>query len=162
MPDRHEDRPARLASVRWPEECLAVRAVRLDERRDGLRVQPAHAGRPQERRIRSIHLRPREVDRPRHLPRRPQLDAGRCAQDDRGAGQRGGDRAVGVRRDHDHREGASGPCQVDQAAHVRGAVHFPQGGVRGVGQDAGGDGHAGDASRAVGARNAPVRQSSGP
>ena len=95
--------------------AVAVGPVRLDERRHGLRVDPAHPGRPDERRIGAVDLRPRDVDPAADLPDRAGLHGRRGGEDGGRSGERIGDRAVGIERDDDDREARRRPRRCRRA-----------------------------------------------
>ena len=48
----HERRPTQVALVARPQKSLALSAVRLDQGGDGLRIDPRHASRPDQCRVR--------------------------------------------------------------------------------------------------------------
>ena len=71
---RDEDGPAGLAVPGRPKHGSRVGAVGLDERGDGLRADPGHPGRPEQRGGRLADLGPGQLDAPDHLTDRTGLD----------------------------------------------------------------------------------------
>ena len=150
MGRRQQDRPARLAVPRRPQDRPGVGAVRLDERGDRLRARPrscgpARAG-PRSCRVTSARASSAAAD---HLAARARFGRGRRAVDRLGSRQRRGDRAVRVGREDDDRQRAARPGQVGQPADARLAERVGERPIGGRGQDHGGDGHGAECTRAA-------------
>ena len=124
--DRDEDRPAGLAVPGRPEDRARVRAVRLDQRRDGLGSDPGHPRRPESAAVVSrtsavASSTPRTI-----WPTGTALDRRRQAVGRLGAGQRRRDGADRVGRHDDDRQRPAGPGDIDEPTDPRLARACPR------------------------------------
>ena len=138
-----EERPSGDAFEGWAEDGRGCRAMRLDERRNGLRTHPDHVGGPDQPAVRVGDELAGGFDATEdgRGPSRRGTCSGIC-EGDRRASEGGGDDATGVRAHQHDGDGTTGPGGVDDAPHAGHAIRVGDGGASVGGDDHGSDSHA--------------------
>jgi len=137
-----KERPSGDAFEGRAEDGRGRRAVRLDERRHGLRTHPDHVRRPDQPAVRVGDQVAGGLDATEDC--RGPSRGGTCSsirEGDRRASEGGGDDATGVRANQHDRDSTARPGGVDDAPHAGHAIRVGDGGASVNDDDDGSDSH---------------------